>query len=322
MKETFRRSAFGAAIVLGLGLGVSTTPTFAQESTDPIKIAMFDWTSVNLNATILAQILKAKGYNVELVTSDYLSSLQTGLQTGDLTIGMEFWDTTAGEAMAAADASGKTEKVGALGPKAKEEWWYPSYMKEKCPGLPNWEALKDPKCAEAFSTPETAPKGRYVGGPVTWEGFDDERVQALSLPFEVIHAGSDPLMFAELESAYQRRAPIMLWIYSPHWAPAKYKGEWVEFPEYSKACYEDPSVGVNPDMAYDCGKPHGEIWKYAWAGMKEKWPGAHKIAANYSISADDLNALSGQVDLEGKTIEEVAAGWIAANQAKVDSWAQ
>lgn len=322
MKETFRRQAFGAAIVLGLGLGVSTTPVLAQESTDPIKIAMFDWTSVNINATILAQVLKAKGYNVELVTSDYLSSLQTGLQTGDLTIGMEFWDTTAGEAMAAADASGKTEKLGALGPKAKEEWWYPLYMKEKCPGLPNWEALKEPACAEAFSTPETAPKGRYVGGPVTWEGFDDERVEALGLPFEVIHAGTDAAMFAELESAYQRQAPVMLWIYSPHWAPAKYKGEWVEFPEYSKECYTDPAVGINPDMAYDCGKPFGEIWKYGWAGMKDKWPVAHKIATNYSISADELNALSGQVDLDGKPIEEVAAAWIAANQDKINAWAQ
>jgi glycine betaine/proline transport system substrate-binding protein len=312
-------------VAVGLSAGLLAAPASAQsvpESTDPIKIALFDWTSVNINATILAQILKARGYNVELVTSDYLSSLQTGLQTGDLTIGMEFWDTTAGEAMAAADASGKTERLGALGPKAKEEWWYPLYMKEKCPGLPNWEALKDPACAEAFATPETAPKGRYVGGPVTWEGFDDERVEALGLPFEVIHAGTDAAMFAELESAYQRQAPIMLWIYSPHWAPAKYKGEWVEFPEYSKECYEDPSVGVNPDMAYDCGKPFGEIWKYAWAGMKDKWPVAHKIAANYSISADDLNALSGQVDLDGKPIEEVAAAWIAANQDKIASWAQ
>ncbi|MBL8711180.1 MAG: ABC transporter substrate-binding protein [Rhodospirillaceae bacterium] len=300
-------------------------PAAAQsvpESTDPIKIAIFDWTSVNINAEILAQILKAQGYNVEQVTSDYLSSLQTGLQTGDLTIAMEFWDTTAGEAMAAADASGKTERMGALGPKAKEEWWYPLYMKDKCPGLPNWEALKDPACAEAFSTPETAPKGRYVGGPVTWEGFDDERVEALDLPFEVIHAGTDAAMFAELESAYQRQAPVMLWVYSPHWAPAKYEGEWVEFPEYSKECYEDPSVGVNPDMAYDCGKPFGEIWKYAWAGMKDKWPVAHKIASNYEISADDLNALSGQVDLDGKSIPDVAAAWIAANQDKINAWAQ
>ena len=163
----------------------------APESNDPIKIALFDWTSVNLNAKILGGILEKLGYTVEYPTADYLSSLTTGLTNGDLTVGVEFWDTTAGEAMKASDATGQTEKLGALGPKAKEEWWYPIYMKEKCPGLPNWEALKDPKCAEAFSTPETAPKGRYLGGPVTWEGFDDERVVALGLPFTVIHAGTD-----------------------------------------------------------------------------------------------------------------------------------
>ena len=159
---------------------------------------------------------------------------------------MEFWDTTAGEAMKASDATGQTERLGALGPKAKEEWWYPEYMKEKCPGLPNWEALKDPKCAEAFSTAETAPNGRYLGGPVTWEGFDDERVEALKLPFTVIHAGTDAAMFAELDSAYQRKAPIMLWVYSPHWAPAKYKGEWVEFPELYAGVLHRPEMGREP----------------------------------------------------------------------------
>jgi glycine betaine/proline transport system substrate-binding protein len=195
-------------------------------------------------------------------------------------------------------------------------------MKDKCPGLPDWHALLDAKCAEAFSTPETAPKGRYLGGPVTWEGFDDERVEALKLPFIVVHAGTDGAMFAELESAYQRKAAIMLWIYSPHWAPAKYKGEWVEFPEYSPECYSDPKVGVNPDKAYDCGKPHGEIWKYAWAGMKDKWPVAYKVAKNYTITADQLNALSGEVDLDGKSIEDVAAAWVDANEAVWRKWAE
>ena len=62
-----------------------------------------------------------------------------------------------------ATATGKVENLGETGMSAIEEWWYPEYMKEKCPGLPDWEALK--KCAEQFSTPETAPKGRYLGGP-------------------------------------------------------------------------------------------------------------------------------------------------------------
>ncbi|TIQ86702.1 MAG: ABC transporter, partial [Mesorhizobium sp.] len=245
------RLSMGAFALAAASVLTPSAQAAAPESNDPIKIALFDWTSVNLNAKILGGILEKLGYTVEYPTADYLSSLTTGLTNGDLAVAMEFWDTTAGEAMKASDATGQTERLGALGPKAKEEWWYPEYMKEKCPGLPNWEALKDPKCAEAFSTPETAPNGRYLGGPVTWEGFDDERAAALKLPFTVIHAGTDAAMFAELDSAYQRKAPIMLWVYSPHWAPAKYKGEWVEFPDYTPECYNDPKWGVNPEAKYD-----------------------------------------------------------------------
>jgi len=192
-------------------------------------------------------------------------------------------------------------------------------MKEKCPGLPDWKALND--CAAAFSTAETAPKGRYLSGPVTWGGFDDERVEALGLDYEVVHAGTDANMFAELESAYQRQAPILLWIYTPHWAPAKYKGEWVQFPEWTPECYSDPAWGENKDAAYDCGKPHGDIWKYAWAGMKDKWPVAHKISKAYQLGDDEMNNLIGQVDLEGKSVDEVADAWIAANQDKIKGWA-
>src|SRR6476646_3248396 len=306
-----------AVLAVGVAVGIGAArPAAAEvpESKDPIKIALMDWTSVNLNAHIYGDILKKLGYNVEYVTADYLSSLTTGLTNGDVDIGLEYWDTTAGDAMKASDATGKTVRVGALGPKAKEEWWYPLYMKEKCPGLPDWHALLDPKCAEAFSMPDTAPKGRYLGGPVTWEGFDDERVVALKLPFTVVHAGTDGAMFAELDAAYQRKAPIMLWIYSPHWAPAKYQGEWVQFPEYEPACYNDPKWGVNPDAKYDCGKPHGEIWKYAWNGMKDKWPVAYKVAKNYTIDTDELNKMSGEIDLGGKTLEDVAATWITAHE--------
>ena len=313
MTNVRKTAALGVAAALAIAIG-GTAPASATvpESKEPIKIALFDWTSVNINAKILGGILQKLGYKVEYPTADYLSSLTTGLTNGDLTVGMEFWDTTAGDAMKASDATGQTERLGALGPKAKEEWWYPLYMKEKCPGLPNWEALKNPDCAKAFSTADTAPKGRYLGGPVTWEGFDDERAKALGLPFEVVHAGTDAAMFAELDSAYQRKAPILLWIYSPHWATAKYKGEWVQFPEYTPDCYAK--------KLYTCGKPHGEIWKYAWAGMKEKWPVAYKIARNFTIPTDQLNQMSGAADLEGKSIDDVANAWVEANKPVWEAW--
>ena len=119
-------------------------------------------------------------------------------------------------------------------------------------------------------------EGRF-GEPAVYVGTVNG---ALGLPFQVIHAGTDAAIFAELQSAEERKAPIMLWIYSPHWAPAKFEGEWVQFPENEPACYTDPKWGVNPDAKYDCGKPHGEIWKYAWAGMKDKCPVAYKVGGS------------------------------------------
>jgi glycine betaine/proline transport system substrate-binding protein len=292
-------------------------PAAAQESSDPIKLTQNDWTGQLITTQIMGEVLKKAGYTVEYVVSDYLAQF-AGLKTGDLHVAMEIWETTGREALDDGVASGNVENLGETGMQAIEEWWYPLYMKERCPGLPNWEALLD--CGEAFSIPETAPNGRYLAGPVTWGGFDEERVEALELPFEVVHAGTDAALFAELESAYQRQAPIMLWIYAPHWAPAKYEGEWVEFPAYSKECYENPAASVNPDATHDCGKPRGPIWKVAWVGVKDKWPGAHKAIQAFNINNDEMGAMITKVDLEGGTVEAVVAEWMAANEGRWQEW--
>lgn len=296
---------------------LAVTPALAQESTDPIKMTLHDWSGQLITTTLMGEVLKEAGYNVEYVQADYIAQF-AGLKTGDLHVAMELWETTAREAMDEAFATGNVVNLGETGMQAIEEWWYPAYMEERCPGLPNWEALKD--CADAFSTPETAPMGRYLGGPVTWGGFDDERVEALGLDFEVVHAGTDAALFAELEAAYQREDPIMLWVYSPHWAPAKFKGSYVQFPPYSAECYNDPSVGINPNAAYDCGKPSGPIWKASWAGLADKWPNAEKAIKNFKISNEDMGAMVADVDLNGKSVDETVAAWMADHKDTWTAW--
>ncbi len=307
----------GAAFAGALAIGLSASPVLAAESEEPIKLTLHDWTGQLITTNIMGEVLKKAGYNIDYVQADYIAQF-AGLKTGDLHVAMEIWETTGREAMDEATATGNVENLGETGMQAIEEWWFPAYMKDVCPGLPNWEALND--CAEDFSTPETAPSGRYLGGPVTWGGFDDERAEALDLDFEVVHAGTDAALFAELESAYQRQAPILLWVYAPHWAPVKFAGEWIEFPKYEAACYEDPSWGVNPDMAYDCGKPRGPIWKVAWSGVKDKWPGAHDAITKFKISNEDMGAMVAAVDLEGKDLDAVVAEWMNNNEATWKAW--
>lgn len=300
-----------AAAVLAVAL-VSCAKT-----KEPIKLTLHDWTGQLITTRIMGSVLEKAGYPVEYVPADYLAQF-AGLKAGDLHVAMEIWATTGQEALDEAVASGQVENLGETGFLAIEEWWYPEYMKAMCPGLPDWQALKG--CAAAFSTPETAPKGRYLGGPVTWGGFDEERIAALEMPFEIVHAGTDAALFAELESAYQRQAPVLLWVYAPHWAPIKYKGEWVEFPKHEPACYTDPAWGSNPNATHDCGKPRGPIWIAAWAGLKNKWPGAYQTIRNFRMDNDEMGALITEVDLDGKKVEEVVAAWIAANESRWQAW--
>jgi glycine betaine/proline transport system substrate-binding protein len=202
-KTTAKTAGFAAALTLATA--ISLTPAWAEvESKDPIKLTLHDWTGQLITTRIMGEVLKKAGYNIEYVQADYIAQF-AGLKTGDLHVAMEIWETTGREAMDEATATGNVENLARPACRPRRSGGIPTYMKEKCPGLPNWEALKDEKCAEAFSTAETAPKGRYLGGPVTWGGYDDERVEALELPFEVMHAGTDAALFAELEAPISAR---------------------------------------------------------------------------------------------------------------------
>ena len=305
-RNAFKRAMAGLALGAMLAAGPAAA---APESPDPIKITLHDWTGQLITSKMMGEVLKKAGYNVEYVPADYLAQF-TGLESGDLDVAMEIWETTGRDAMDAAIATGKVVNFGETGMLAKEEWWYPLYVKEKCPGLPDWKALN--ACAELFAIPETAPKGRYLGGPVTWGGYDEERVAGLGLNFEVVHAGTDANLFAELDSAISRKEPIVLWIYAPHWAPIKYEGEWVEFPAYSKECYASGK--------YDCGKPSGPIWKVGWVGVEKKWPGAAKAIKAFKIDNAAMGKMISAVDLDGRSVDDVVADWISANEATWKPW--
>lgn len=73
-------------------------------------------------------------------------------------------------------------------------------------------------------------------------------------------------------------------------------------------------------MRYDCGKPSGPIWKAAWVGVKEKWPGAYEAIKKFEITTDEMNQLIIKVDREKRSIEEVSTEWLDQNQERWQAW--
>jgi glycine betaine/proline transport system substrate-binding protein len=289
------------------------------ESKDPIKLVMMGYSGDNIIMLIYGKLLQKLGYKVEWTPADYLGQF-AGLQTGDLHIGSPGWDTTAKAALKAAFDSGKVLNMGDMGIPVQEDWWYPLYVKDVCPGLPDWTALKNPDCVKALSVAETAPKARFLSGPVEWGGHDKERIEALGLDFEVIHPGSDAALTAEFTASIKRKQPIVGWTWQPFWLPSLYEGEFVKWPDYEDACYEDPKWGSNAKLAYDCSRPKGLMWKTAWAGGESKWPKAYDVWRKFKLDTKTMGQLVSRSDVEGVPTDKVADEWIAANQEVWKPW--
>ena len=194
----------GSCATLLMGLTAFGLPARADapESSDPVKIVLNNWTSQVVLANVTGELLRKLGYNVELVPSD--NQLQfSGMANGDLHMQIEVWEGTHKTNFEKFVDTGNLLDAGTHDAITREEWWYPHYMEARCPGLPDWEALH--ACASEFATAETAPKGRYLGGPIDWGKHHNERVQALGMDFVVVNAGQASTLWAELDAAYRRR---------------------------------------------------------------------------------------------------------------------
>lgn len=54
--------------------------------------------------------------------------------------------------------------------------------------------------------------------------------------------------------------------------------------------------------------------------MKDKWPGAYEAIKAFTIDNDEMGQMITEVDLNGKTVEEVTDAWIAANEGRWKPW--
>ena len=294
------------------------TGAFAQESDDPIIIPTHNWNSQIVMSHVVGKLLEKAGYNVEYTPTDS-QAVYESVRLGDVTLELEVWEGAFGQSFNAALEKGGIVDVGDHNAVTREDWWYPAYMEELCPGLPDWQALN--RCASQFATPETSPKGRFLAGPVDWLKHDQERVDALGMDFVVVNAGSASALWAELESASKRRAPIVLFNWTPNFIEAVYDGKFIEFPEYGDGCKDDPSWGPNKEETHDCGNPaNGYLKKAAWEGMEAKWPGAYRILEKLSFTNPQIAKMAALVDVDELEPEEAADVWIDENEQVWKHW--
>ena len=287
-------------------------------SSGTIMIPTHNWSSQLVGAEVVGKIFEMAGEKVEYVPFDSQTVYQA-MADGDIDIVHEVWEGAFGASFDASVATGGVIDLLTHDAVTREDWWYPSYIEETCPGLPDWEALN--ACADQFARADSGGKGVFIGGPVDWLKHDAEKVEALGMNFMVRNAGSAGAIWAELDAAVAQKKAVVIFNWSPNFIGAKYEGKFVEFPTHDPACTKDASWGINPNALYDCGNPaNGYLKTGVNVDFEKNHPKAFKIASVMNFSGPMIDKMANYVDTDGMEISAAADRFIEEHKSSVDSW--
>ncbi len=297
---------------------LASASSVRADSSEQIVIPLRGWSSQNVLAHVVGSLLTRRGSNVRYQESND-KELYQQLATGEITLVVEHWDRTHAAFLNAVSHLSSIVQAGEHDALSRVGWWYPRQAASQCPGLPDWRALRN--CADVFAPADGETRGRLLSAPIEWLMHDRERVAALDLPFDVVHAPSVDLIWSGLEAAVADDAAILIFNWSPNHVEVLYPGEFVELPARIAGCESDPAVGPNPTAAYDCAHEAAQpIRKLAWAGMPEIWPDAYALLERLALSNAEFSELARLVDANGLSAEEAASLWMEENPQRWQEW--
>ncbi len=297
------------AIVAGIMLAFSAGTISAADSSSPIVIPTHNWSSQVVMAYVIGGIFKSMGNNVEYVSAD-TQKVYEAIRQGDVTISHEVWQSTFGKSFYAAMAKGGIIDAGNHDTVSLEEVGVPQWVidKDLCPGLPNWEALKN--CKDVFATADSGGKGRILDGPQSWHGVEyTDRVEALlGDDWVVKFAGSADALWAELAAAKKEGRGTIVFNWTPNFTD-KEGYAFIEWPAYYLGCRKQDGGDSK------CGSPIGWLKKAANWKFPKTHPAAYTAFSRMSFTAGHIGGMAALVDIDKMTHQDAAEAWLAANEA-------
>ncbi|MFI1002134.1 ABC transporter permease/substrate binding protein [Streptomyces galbus] len=286
------------ALVAG-GLGVFGGPSGTAEATGEnvgrgkeVKLGYIPWDEGIASTYLWKEILEQRGFKV--TTTQYAAGpLYTGLATGQVDVQTDAWlPTTHAEYW---QKYGK--RLEDLG-----QWYGPTSLELTVPSY-----VKDVNSLADLRNKSAEFHGRIVGiePSAGMMGLLKDKVleeYGLKGSYEVVD-GSTPAMLAELKRAYAKKQPVLVTLWSPHWAYARY----------------DLKKLKDPRGAW--GKGDG-VHTVARRGFAEDNPEAGRWLKDFSMTEQQLTDLEARIQQAGKGKEQDAArAWLADHPGLLDKWA-
>ncbi|GEO27646.1 hypothetical protein AAC03nite_34310 [Alicyclobacillus acidoterrestris] len=260
----------------GSGSGASKTITIGYITWDEDVAATYLWKN----------LLESKGYTVQLQQLDP-GPLFAGLSKDNLNVFFDTWLPDTHKQYIAQYGSQLTSLGKWYQGSTTEGFVVPTYMK-------NVNSILDLKNIS------NQIQGKIVGieAGAGETGLAQQAIKDYGLP-ETLQTSSTPAMLAALKKAYDAKQPIVVTLWSPHWAFSQYKLKYLSDPK--------KSFGAGGWIQTEANKN--------WASSN---PTVVKWLKNFKLTQSQLGQLETDINNDGDT--QGVQEWVSANQSLVDSW--
>ncbi|GAA2413627.1 ABC transporter permease/substrate binding protein [Streptomyces coeruleofuscus] len=287
-----------ALISGGMGVfGGSTGSTAAAGSKDvgqgkKISIGYIPWDEGVASTFLWKEVLEQRGYQVEAKQLD-AGPLYTSLAQGDIDFQTDAWLPTT-HAQYWKKYGKQLDDLGAWYDKTSLELSVPSYMK----GIDSLADLKG--------------KASEFGGKIT--GIESSAGEMALLKSKVLKEygldkeykvvdSSTPAMLAELKRAYAKKEPIVVTLWSPHWA----------YNDYKLTKLKDPKG------AWGAGDG---VHTLARKGFADDDPTVAGWLKKFKMSEKELTSLEAEINKAGKgNQQEAVRAWLKQHPGYADKLA-
>ena len=281
------------------------------DSRAPIVIPIHNWSSQIVMAYVIGGIFESLGDHVEYVPADS-QAVYESIRNGEVTISHEVWQSVFGRSFNNARVKGGVIDAGTHAAVTREEVGVPQWVIDKnlCPGLPDWEALKN--CKDVFTTPDSGGRGRILDGPQTWHGSEyPDRVQALlGDDWVVKFAGGAHALWEELASAKREGRGTIIFNWTPNFTDRE-GFVFIEWPPYYPGCRKQDGGDSK------CGSPKHLLKKAANNKFPKTHPKAYMAFSQMSFNTTDIGQMAALVDIDKMSHENAAEKWLADHE---DIW--
>lgn len=274
-----------------------------------VRLAQLPWSAAKLTNAILGEVVAAHpelGVGRLKTVQVGPATAWAGAQRGDVDALTEV--AMPNQSELAAKAEDRIELVHPTYSGAEQGWYVPSYAVEPgqpLAGLTGVTQLNDYADALGNRLVDSDPSF------LTTE-YNAKRLAGYRLDLEQV-TSSEAAQIAELRRAYERRQPILVYLYRPHYI----------FEELALTRLTEPTPAredcyTTGDGA--CAMPAYSAWTAASPDLARSSPGFAAMLRRFELPLDDVEQMLQRVDMDNEDVEVVARDYVDAHPDRVRQW--